>query len=168
MVAFVLLTDFYGFRETNKHVNFALLVYGNKPTFLPLKSLFMWKQGARGRFSFHETCPPLGKGIPAHDPQLEALFVGTVEALLNKLCYWKWVLRVHSLAPFPAHSICFLHVATDVISELSAPAARWHFSLDTMDSPSGIVSTNKLFLLLVACGQACCIASTERYLIMES
>lgn len=39
--------------------------------------------------------------------------------LLEEVYYWGWALKVHSLAPLPVHSFCFLSTGEGIISQLS-------------------------------------------------
>lgn len=62
------------------------------------------------------------------------------------VCYWGWALRVSSLAPHLIHSLCFMLMVEAVTSQLPASDIWCHVLPAIMESPSEIVSPNKLFL----------------------
>lgn len=73
-------------------------------------------------------------------------------ALLEEMLHWGQVLRVHSLAPLPDHTLCFLLTGEGVNSQPPALATGrhghvWHA---VMDSPSGTVRQTKHYLPSVA------------------
>lgn len=67
-------------------------------------------------------------------------------ALLENIHHWGRIWRVHSLTSFPVFYLLFVFVVGDRISHLSAPAACCHTCPTNMDSLTGNLSENKLFL----------------------
>lgn len=47
-------------------------------------------------------------------------------ALLEEVCYWGQVSRVHSLTQLLVHSLCLAPAVKDVISRFPMPATCWH------------------------------------------
>lgn len=65
-------------------------------------------------------------------------------------CWRKYFSRdsLYSRSPLPVHFRCFQFAGEDVLAQFPTPTT-WHASPTITDSPSRIISQNKLLLLLI-------------------